>query len=42
MSIRAKRAYWVGNREMGDLIYIALIFGGFGLCWLGIMICQRL
>jgi hypothetical protein len=41
MSIRAKRAYRVG-KEMGDLIYIALIFGGFGLCWLGILIFQRL
>ncbi len=28
--------------SMRDVIFLALIFGGFGLCWLGVLACESL
>ena len=27
---------------MADVIYVALIFAGFGLCWIAVLVCERL
>jgi hypothetical protein len=28
--------------EMADIVYVGLIFAGFALCWLGVIVCERL
>jgi len=27
---------------MGDIVYLALIVGGFAICWLAVGLCERL
>jgi hypothetical protein len=30
------------ERAMGDIVYLALIVGGFAICWLAVGLCERL
>lgn len=31
-----------GEKPMGDVVYLALILGGFAICWLAVGVCERL